>query len=79
MKSSNVYVDGFNLYFGALKGTRHKWLDLQELFERLRPDDDIQTVHYFSAPVGGANQQDHSPYRGFHLRNERHMLLSRTR
>lgn len=62
MKTSNVYIDGFNLYFGVLKDTRHKWLDLQRLFERLRPDDDIQMIHYFSAPVGGANQPDQQRY-----------------
>lgn len=26
-----VYVDGFNLYYGALKGTRYKWLNLWQL------------------------------------------------
>lgn len=25
---TNVYVDGFNLYFGCLKDTPHRWLDL---------------------------------------------------
>ena len=24
----NLYVDGFNLYYGGRKGTRNKWLDL---------------------------------------------------
>jgi len=24
-----VYIDGFNLFYGALKGTPYKWLDLQ--------------------------------------------------
>lgn len=23
-----VYVDGFNLYYGAVRGTTHKWLDI---------------------------------------------------
>jgi hypothetical protein len=23
-----VYVDGFNLYYGALKGTPYRWLDI---------------------------------------------------
>ena len=26
-----VYVDGFNLYFGAVKGTLYKWLDIHTL------------------------------------------------
>ena len=30
-----VYVDGFNLYYGALKGTPHRWLDIKALVEKL--------------------------------------------
>ena len=30
-----VYVDGFNLYYGALKGTPWKWLDLPALFAKV--------------------------------------------
>ena len=30
-----VYVDGFNLYYGALKGSHYKWLDLKALFTSL--------------------------------------------
>ena len=34
-----VYIDGFNLYYGALKGTAHKWLDINALFRNiLRPE-----------------------------------------
>ena len=28
-----VYVDGFNLYYGLLRGTAFKWLDLYRLFQ----------------------------------------------
>ena len=28
---TNVYVDGFNLYYGALRGTAFRWLNLEEL------------------------------------------------
>ena len=31
---TRIYVDGYNLYYGCLKGTPHKWLDLITLFER---------------------------------------------
>ena len=31
---TRVYVDGYNLYYGCLKGTPYKWLDLLSLFER---------------------------------------------
>lgn len=32
---TRVYVDGYNLYYGCLKGTPYKWLDLHALFDRI--------------------------------------------
>ena len=46
-----VYVDGFNLYYGRLKGTPHKWLNLSELMNRLLPSNDVQFIRYFTATV----------------------------
>lgn len=46
-----VYVDGFNLYFGALKGTPHRWLDLRRLFALLLPGHRIDRIKYFTAHV----------------------------
>ena len=49
-----VYVDGFNLFYGALKGTPFKWLDPVSLFEKvLQPRHDILKVKYFTARVVG--------------------------
>lgn len=31
---TRVYIDGYNLYYGCLKGTPYKWLDLHSLFEQ---------------------------------------------
>lgn len=31
---TRVYIDGYNLYYGCLKGTSFKWLDLFTLFEQ---------------------------------------------
>lgn len=53
----NVYVDGFNLYYGSLKGTPYKWLDLIALAERLFPKETVNRVRYFSARVTGAVDQ----------------------
>lgn len=53
LKRTMVYIDGFNLYYGAIKGTGSKWLDLQRYFERLRPAEDVVRVHYFTARVFG--------------------------
>ena len=46
---TNFYVDGFNLYYRALRGTGFRWLDLRTLAETLFPHDAIGTVHYFTA------------------------------
>lgn len=49
---ARIYVDGFNLYYRALKGTQFKWLDLQKLaLEILNPDDTIEAIRYFSADI----------------------------
>ena len=52
MKRTRVYIDGYNLYYGLLKGTPWKWLDL-ELFSKglLNPDHEIVSIDYFTAPV----------------------------
>ncbi|WP_423930376.1 hypothetical protein [Candidatus Palauibacter sp.] len=34
---TRIYVDGFNLYYGALKGTPFKWLDPVRLSALLLP------------------------------------------
>ena len=39
MKRVIAYIDGYNLYYGLLKGTPHKWLDLVSFVKCfLRPD-----------------------------------------
>lgn len=47
----NVYVDAFNLFYGRLKGTPYKWLDLDALSRRLLPEHDIHRIRYFTAKV----------------------------
>ncbi len=46
-----VYVDDFNLYYGSLKGTPFKWLDLEKLFDRLLPAFDVEKIYYFCADL----------------------------
>ena len=48
---TNVYVDGFNLYYGCLRGTSHKWLDLSAQCARLLPNNQINRIRYFTALV----------------------------
>ena len=48
---TNVYVDGFNLYYGAVKDTPYKWLDLAALCAALFPRNQINRIRYFTAIV----------------------------
>ena len=48
-----VYIDGFNLYYGAVKGTPYKWLNLAVLCNNLLPNFNIVTIKYYTAHVGG--------------------------
>ena len=51
MVHSVVYVDGFNLYYGAVKGTAYKWLDISKLCHYLLPKNQITQIKYFTALV----------------------------
>src|SRR5689334_8150912 len=44
-----VYVDGFNLYYGACRAPGRKWLDLGALCARLLPNDEIVEIAYCTA------------------------------
>jgi len=46
-----VYVDGLNLFYGSLKGTPFKWLDLQRLCTALLPQRQVERIKYFTARV----------------------------
>ena len=59
-----IYVDGFNLYYGAVKGTAYRWLDILKLCQLLLPKNQIVQIKYFTALVsarlnnpGQANRQ----------------------
>ena len=49
--ATNVYIDGLNLYYGALKGTPYRWLDLEKLCRMLLPRDRVTRIKYFTAIV----------------------------
>lgn len=51
---TRVYVDGFNLYYGALKDTPFKWLDPVKLAYQLLPaGHSVTKLKYFTARVSG--------------------------
>lgn len=48
---ANVYIDGFNLYYGCVKGTPYRWLDLLKLAGFMLPEYEIGRLRYFTARV----------------------------
>ena len=46
-----IYIDAFNLYYGSLKGTPYKWLDLAALSQALLAKHQIERIKYFTALV----------------------------
>lgn len=46
-----VYIDGFNLYYGACRAPGRRWLDLSALSTRLLPNDEIVEIGYFTANI----------------------------
>ena len=48
-----IYIDGFNFYYGAVRGTPYKWLDFMALFTKLLkpPKYEILSIKYFTALV----------------------------
>lgn len=58
-----VYVDAFNLYYGCLKGTPYRWLNIQKLCELLMPKNNIVAVKYFTALVSERPNDPGQPMR----------------
>ena len=60
---TNFYIDGFNLYYRALKDTPFRWLDLRQLAANLFPDDEIKNVCYFTALLNARPDNPDQPAR----------------
>lgn len=61
---THLYVDGFNLYYGALQGTKHRWLNPMELaLKLLRDGHEITTIKYFTARVSALPGNPDAPKR----------------
>jgi uncharacterized LabA/DUF88 family protein len=61
-----AYIDAFNLYFGALKSSRCRWLNLEAWLDGQFPKNTITAIKYFTARVrpfegdhGSCTRQDH--------------------
>ena len=47
-----IYIDGLNLYYGALKKTPYKWLNAKSLVKNILPDHlSIANIKYFTARI----------------------------
>lgn len=59
-----AYVDGFNLYYRALKRSPYKWLDLSALCRQfLEPEQTLDKVRYFTARVSPRGGDADAPRR----------------
>ena len=58
-----VYVDGFNLYYGKLRGSPYRWLDLNKLCALLLPGNTITKIKYFTARVSARPDDPGQPVR----------------
>lgn len=63
MPGTNVYIDGFNLYYGAVRNTPYRWLDLSALCRHMLPNDTIQSIKYFTAKVSARPHDPQQPMR----------------
>lgn len=60
---ANVYVDAFNLYYGALRGTPYRWLDIAGMCRLAMPDAEIHRVKIFTARVAATSDDTSKPER----------------
>ncbi len=61
MQRTIIYVDGFNLYYGCLKNSPYRWLDLKGLFSKLLDNSHkIVKIKYYTAYVSARKIDDHS-------------------
>jgi len=58
-----VYVDGFNLYYGALRGTPFKWLNIAQMCRILLPQHKITRIKYYTARVSARPNDPLQPVR----------------
>jgi uncharacterized LabA/DUF88 family protein len=58
-----VYIDGFNLYYRALKGTPYKWLDLGMMCGKLLRRHEIVGIKYYTARISSRPNDPDQPVR----------------
>jgi hypothetical protein len=61
--TTNIYIDGFNLYYGALRKTPYRWLNLEALCQLLLRKNTIAQIKYFTALVSARLSDPDQPVR----------------
>ncbi len=76
---TNVYIDGFNFYYGCFRNRLHpndnsyKWLDISAFCKAALPSHDLHRIKYFTAKVSGTPQDPQQ-----HIRQELYLRALRT-
>jgi NYN domain len=60
---TSVYIDAFNLYFGAIKDTPHRWLNIHAMCQAYLPHNDITAIKYFTAKISARPNDLQQPIR----------------
>lgn len=60
---TSVYIDAFNLYFGSLRNTPYRWLDLEALCRAYLPNNQVTCIKYFTAKVSARPNDPQQPAR----------------
>lgn len=64
MLKTNIYIDGFNLYFGCLRRSPFRWLNVHKLCSLLlTQNNQINRIKYFTAPVSARPEDPQQPMR----------------
>lgn len=79
LPKTNVYIDGFNFYYGCYKNRQHpadkayKWLDISAFCQAALPGHHLHRINYFTAKVSSSPQDPQ-----VHLRQELFLRALRT-
>ena len=66
---TNVYVDALNLYYGSLRNTAWKWLDVAMAIEAsIGSPKKVHQIKYFTARIDGANDPNAPKRQDVYLR-----------
>lgn len=51
MHKTYVYIDGFNFYYGCIRNSPYRWLDLFKFAQSMLPKNEVVRVKHFTAIV----------------------------